>query len=83
MRNRGDILIKVSQTVAFSFFCSCSNALFFFIGVKHHGGESLIYGQRYDRGDALIGVRLDMCRGTLEFFHNRIPLGECDLMYSN
>jgi len=49
---------------------------FFFIGVKHHGGESLMYGQSYDRGDALIGVRLDMSRGTLEFFHNRIPLGE-------
>ncbi|KAL4098481.1 hypothetical protein QTP88_023086 [Uroleucon formosanum] len=44
-------------------------------GVKHHGGESLMYGQSYDRGDALIGVRLDMSRGTLEFFHNRIPLG--------
>ncbi|XP_015368401.1 PREDICTED: SPRY domain-containing SOCS box protein 3-like isoform X1 [Diuraphis noxia] len=46
-----------------------------FRGVKHHGGESLIYGQSYFRGDALIGVRLDMCRGTLEFFRNRIPLG--------
>lgn len=44
-------------------------------GVKHHDGESLIYGQKYDHGDALIGVRLDMCRGTLEFFLNRVPLG--------
>lgn len=50
---------------------------FFFIGVKHHNGESLIYGQKYDQGDALIGVRLDMCKGTLEFFLNRTPLGEC------
>ncbi|XP_025196145.1 SPRY domain-containing SOCS box protein 3-like [Melanaphis sacchari] len=44
-------------------------------GVKHHDGETLIYGQKYDQGDALIGVRLDMSRGTLEFFLNRVPLG--------
>jgi len=61
----------------FVFFLAVMLMCFFFIGVKHHDGESLIYGQKYDQGDALIGVRLDMCRGTLEFFLNRTPLGEC------
>lgn len=47
-----------------------------FIGVKHHNGEQSAYGLRFDVSGTLIGVRLDMWRGTLEFFHNRKPLGK-------
>uniref|UniRef100_A0A2S2R044 SPRY domain-containing SOCS box protein 3 n=1 Tax=Sipha flava TaxID=143950 RepID=A0A2S2R044_9HEMI len=46
-----------------------------YMGVKHHNGERSAYGLRFDKKKTLIGVRLDMWRGTLEFFHNRNPLG--------
>ncbi|XP_050436212.1 SPRY domain-containing SOCS box protein 3-like [Adelges cooleyi] len=46
-----------------------------YTGVKHHDGESKAYGIRFDKAKTLIGVRLDMWRGTLEFFHNRNSLG--------
>jgi len=46
-----------------------------YMGVKHHDGKRSAYGLRFDKSSTLIGVRLDMWRGTLEFFHNRNPLG--------
>lgn len=52
------------------------NYKLFHQGVKHHDGQRSAYGLRFDKSKALIGVRLDMWRGTLEFFHNRNPLGK-------
>lgn len=86
MRNRGDIrtwvsrlihlfLITVNVHVVDWVYSSCK-------GVKHHNGERLAYGQRFDKSNSLIGVRLDMWRGTLEFFHNRNPLGKRCIMLS-
>ncbi|XP_050536308.1 SPRY domain-containing SOCS box protein 3-like [Daktulosphaira vitifoliae] len=46
-----------------------------YTGVKQHDGKRKAYGLRFDKEKTLIGVRLDMWRGTLEFFHNRNPLG--------
>lgn len=48
----------------------------FHLGVKHHDGERLAYGPKFNKSSTLIGARLDMWRGTLEFFHNRNPLGK-------
>ncbi|KAI5718840.1 hypothetical protein M8J76_000970 [Diaphorina citri] len=43
-------------------------------GRRHHNGEEWSYGNRYDQG-SIIGVKLDMWNGNLEFYLNRKPLG--------
>lgn len=43
-------------------------------GHVQHDNVRTAYGPRFGQG-TIIGVHLDMCSGTLEFFHNRRPLG--------
>ncbi|XP_044729842.1 SPRY domain-containing SOCS box protein 3 isoform X2 [Chrysoperla carnea] len=43
-------------------------------GCRQHKGQFHSYGPRFGQG-SIIGVHLDMCAGTIEFFHNRQPLG--------
>ncbi|XP_049952085.1 SPRY domain-containing SOCS box protein 3 isoform X1 [Schistocerca serialis cubense] len=43
-------------------------------GHIQHNGEKKSYGPGFGQG-SVIGVRLDMWNGTLQFFLNRIPLG--------
>lgn len=45
-----------------------------YYGRAHHNGENWSYGHKFDKG-SIIGVKLDMWRGHLEFFLNRKPLG--------
>lgn len=44
-------------------------------GVIHHNGKPKAYGQTFDRG-SIVGVHLDMFRGTLEYYLDRRPLGK-------
>lgn len=64
----------VRKILCFIFFLLC------FIGDKYHNGIRSAYGLRFDKSKTLIGVRLDMWRGTLEFFHNRNPLGKSNTL---
>ncbi|XP_050309355.1 SPRY domain-containing SOCS box protein 3 [Anthonomus grandis grandis] len=43
-------------------------------GRIYHGQLQRMYGREFNIG-SLIGVYLDMCNGTLEFYLNRTPLG--------
>lgn len=45
-----------------------------YMGKIQHGKLSCNYGSRFSVG-SLIGVHLDMCAGTLEYYLNRKPLG--------
>lgn len=65
------LLVKLFKTDAIIKLYLCM----YIKGVKHHDGERSAYGLKFDKSKPLIGVRLDMWRGTLEFFHNRKPLG--------
>lgn len=43
-------------------------------GIAQHDGESKYYGDKF-RAGSIVGVHLDLFRGTLEFYLNRTPLG--------
>lgn len=43
-------------------------------GLFHHNGERRCYAQKFDQGN-IIGVHLDLWRGTLSFYKNRKHLG--------
>lgn len=43
-------------------------------GLFHHNGERKCYAQRFDQGN-IIGVHLDLWKGTLSFYKNRKHLG--------
>lgn len=45
-----------------------------YTGKIQHGRLTCNYGSRYSLG-SLIGVHVDMCTGTLEYYLNRRPLG--------
>ncbi|CAH1794817.1 unnamed protein product, partial [Owenia fusiformis] len=45
-----------------------------YTGALHHRGEVRTYSNRYGQG-TIIGIHLDMWRGTLAFYKNRKPLG--------
>jgi len=47
---------------------------FSYTGKLQHNGKSEWYGPPYGKG-SIIGIYLDMWKGTLEFFLNRRPLG--------
>jgi hypothetical protein len=47
-------------------------------GLIQHNNVRRCYGSKFGLG-SLIGVHLDMCAGTLEFYLNRRPLGACRL----
>lgn len=47
---------------------------FSYRGIAQHAGESRYYGQKFGQG-SIVGVHLDLFRGTLEFYVNRLPLG--------
>lgn len=47
---------------------------FSYRGIAQHDGESRYYGQKFGQG-SIVGVHLDLFRGTLEFYVNRLPLG--------
>lgn len=42
--------------------------------ITQHSGESRYYGQKFGAG-SIVGVHLDLYRGTIEFYLNRRPLG--------
>ncbi|XP_053670667.1 SPRY domain-containing SOCS box protein 3 [Anopheles nili] len=43
-------------------------------GLAQHNGQLKYYGKKFSRG-RIIGIYVDMCRGTLEYFLNRRSLG--------
>ncbi|XP_069703776.1 SPRY domain-containing SOCS box protein 3 [Periplaneta americana] len=45
-----------------------------YLGVIQHKGRKVLYGQPFGHG-SIIGLHLDMWKGTLEFYLNREPLG--------
>lgn len=45
-------------------------------GRLQHNKLTRKYGLGFERG-SLVGVHLDMCNGTLEYYVNRKPLGKC------
>lgn len=47
---------------------------FSYTGTLQHNGKMEIYGPPFGKG-SIIGIYLDMWKGTLEFFFNRRPLG--------
>lgn len=49
-------------------------------GRIQHNKMSRKYGLRFDLG-SLIGIHLDMCAGTLEYYLNRKPLGKSYLFF--
>ena len=49
---------------------------FSYVGYIQHCGKKRNYGSFFGEG-SLVGVHLDMWRGTLEFLLNRKPLGKC------
>lgn len=60
-------------------FCSmlgidCHSWGYSFHGLIQHNGLKRKYGSKFNLG-SIVGVHLDMYRGTLEFFLNRKPLG--------
>ena len=48
-------------------------------GHIYHNGESRIYTKKFGQG-TVIGVHLDLWRGTMEYYMNRKPLGEYRIM---
>lgn len=50
-------------------------------GGIQHKGKFAKYGPRFGQG-SIIGVHLDMCAGTIEYYHNRSPLGKVIILNS-
>ncbi|XP_015602242.1 SPRY domain-containing SOCS box protein 3 [Cephus cinctus] len=70
---------KVTLDSARLKFCSllgldCESWGFSYKGYLQHAGEIRNYAPGFSYG-SLVGVHLDTWRGTLQFFHNRKPLG--------
>lgn len=49
-------------------------------GLFHHNGERRCYSQKFDQGN-VIGVHLDLWKGTLAFYKDRKYLGEFSHYY--
>jgi hypothetical protein len=47
-------------------------------GYTQHKGKMQPYGPPYGRG-SIIGIHLDMWKGTLQFYLNRKPLGKLEV----
>lgn len=47
---------------------------FSYRGITQHDSESRYYGQKFGAG-SIVSCHLDLFRGTLEFYLNRLPLG--------
>lgn len=47
---------------------------FSYRGIAQHDNESRYYGQKFGAG-SIVSCHLDLFRGTLEFYLNRLPLG--------
>jgi SPRY domain-containing SOCS box protein 3 len=47
-----------------------------YTGHAYHKGTAIRYTNKFGQG-TIIGVHLDMWRGTLQYYMNRRPLGEC------
>lgn len=47
---------------------------FSYRGIAQHDGLSRYYGQKFGAG-SILGIHLDLFRGTIEFYLNRTPLG--------
>lgn len=47
---------------------------FSYRAIIQHNGDSRYYGKKFGAG-SIVGVHLDLFRGTLEFYLNRRPLG--------
>lgn len=50
-------------------------------GLIQHQKMRRSYGYRFDKG-SIIGVYLDMCQGTLQYYLNRRPLGKIEILFN-
>jgi len=58
----------------------CIKLICFSTGYIQHKGKMQPYGPPYGRG-SIIGVHLDMWKGTLQFYLNRKPLGKLEVLF--